>query len=181
MAERPASATAAPVDDSRPVLATLEILNEGPRKGTRYTIHTPLAHVGRGAHNDVRLSDESVSETHAKLQRREDGWYLVDMGSTNGSYVGGTRVQGERRIEGSPDLRFGGVKLRFTTAKDDASALEGSGTRAVAAVDRQRLSATPVIAASAAPAARKGVPAWIWVALVLVIGAAAFFLLKGRA
>ena len=38
--------------------------------GTRYPIRTPLAHVGRGAHNDVRLIDGGVSETHAKLQRR---------------------------------------------------------------------------------------------------------------
>ena len=90
-------------EDPRPVLPVLETLNEGPAKGTRTPLRTPLAHVGRGAHNDVRLDDESVSETHAKLQHREDGWYVVDMGSTNGTYVGGTRLTGERKLEGSPD------------------------------------------------------------------------------
>ena len=73
-------------------LATLEVLNEGPSKGIRYAIRTPLAQVGRGAHNDVRLTDESVSEIHAKLERRDDGWYVVDMDSTNGTYVGGSRI-----------------------------------------------------------------------------------------
>src|SRR5438445_320308 len=83
------------------------------------------------AHNDVRLTDESVSETHAKLQRRDDGWYLVDMDSTNGSYVGGTRVVGERRIEGSPDLRFGGVKMRFSPVGGRDVDVEAKGTHAI--------------------------------------------------
>src|SRR4051812_14152991 len=51
-------------EDPRPVLARLETLNAGPNKGAIFALRTPLAHVGRGAHNDVRLVDESVSETH---------------------------------------------------------------------------------------------------------------------
>ena len=171
----------APVADVRPVLATLVMLNEGPTKGVTLEVRTPLAHVGRGAHNDVRLADESVSETHAKLQKRDDGWYVVDMDSTNGSYVGGTRVNGERRIEGSPDLRFGGVKLRFVAAGAGSAAdLEGKGTRAIAAVDRPRTSAVAPPAAEPART-RGGVPAWVWILAVVALAAAAFFVLKGRA
>ena len=99
----------------RAALATLEIINEGPSKGTRFSITTVLAHVGRGAHNDVVINDESVSDTHAKLQRRGMEWVLVDMDSTNGSYVAGKRVQGEAPLSGSTDIRFGGVKLAFTS------------------------------------------------------------------
>jgi predicted component of type VI protein secretion system len=167
-------------------------MNEGPGKGTKYELHTPLGHIGRGAHNDVRLSDESVSETHAKLQRREDGWYVVDMDSTNGTYVGGTRVMGERRIEGSPDVRFGGMKFRFTAVGVSAADVEGKGTRAIATMGRA--SALPVrtptppssIPAQPAPVPEPvkssgGVPAWVWIVAVLVIAAVAFFLLKGRA
>ena len=119
------SCRTAPLEEARPALVTLEVLNEGLSKGNRYTIRTPLAHVGRGAHNDVRLTDESVSETHAKLQRRDDGWYAVDMNSTNGTYVGGSRVAGERRIDGAPDVRFGGVKLRFLPTDMKSPALDG--------------------------------------------------------
>jgi pSer/pThr/pTyr-binding forkhead associated (FHA) protein len=173
--------------DPRPELAVLEVLNEGPLKGSRYSLRTPLAHVGRGAHNDVRLSDESVSETHAKLQRREDGWYVVDMNSTNGTYVGGTRVSGERRIDGSPDLRFGGVKTRFAAAGAvGAAEIEAKGTRAIAAVNVERPQSSPIAAAPgaaepvAAPA-KRGTSAWMWIILVIVIAAAAFIMLKGRA
>jgi predicted component of type VI protein secretion system len=168
--------------DPRPELAVLEVLNEGPFKGSRYSLRTPLAHVGRGSHNDVQLSDESVSETHAKLQRREDGWYVVDMDSTNGTYVGGSRVKGERRIDGSPDLRFGGVKTRFVAAgAGGAAEMEAKGTRAIASVERPRQSAV-ASAPSAAPApSRKGTPIWVWIVAALVIAAAVVFVLVGRA
>ena len=179
--------------DPRPVLAVLEAMNEGPGKGTKYELRSALGHIGRGAHNDVRLSDESVSETHAKLQKREDGWYVVDMDSTNGTYVGGSRVNGERKLDGAPDLRFGGLKFRFTTTGGgSAAALEAKGTRAIAAMALPAAAAVettkklPVTDKSAAPAESPakggGMPTWVWVVVGIVVGlAVAFFLLKGRA
>ncbi|MBK8056417.1 MAG: FHA domain-containing protein [Gemmatimonadetes bacterium] len=93
----------------------LEILNEGPEKGKRFELIAPLSHVGRGDHNDVAIRDESVSESHAKIQRREDAWYIVDMDSTNGTYVAGSRVYGEAKVSSGGDVRFGGVKMLFRT------------------------------------------------------------------
>ena len=179
--------------DPRPVLAVLEAMNEGPGKGTKYELRSALGHVGRGAHNDVRLSDESVSETHAKLQKREDGWYVVDMDSTNGTYVGGSRVNGERKLDGAPDLRFGGLKFRFTpTGAGSAAALEAKGTRAIAAMalpvsaaveTTKKLPVTdPSAAAAGSPGKSGGMPTWAWAVIGIVVGlAVAFFLLKGRA
>jgi pSer/pThr/pTyr-binding forkhead associated (FHA) protein len=165
-----------------PVLATLEVLNEGLSKGNRYTIRTPLAHVGRGAHNDVRLTDESVSETHAKLQRRDDGWYAVDMNSTNGTYVGGSRVTGERRIDGAPDVRFGGVKLRFVPTDSLGADVDDRGTRTITAQDRQRVAtkpASPIPEPATAPST--GGRGLLWVLIALAIAATVFFVLRGGA
>ena len=158
----------------REPLATLEVLNEGPSKGIRYAIRTPLAQVGRGTNNDVRLTDESVSEIHAKLERRDDGWYVVDMNSTNGTYAAGSRVTGERRLDGAPDVRFGGVKLRFMPAgmsPDD---------RTRASEERKRPAVAPtqgVTDAAPAPSTSR----LLWLLLALVVGAAVFFVLRGRA
>ncbi len=167
------------------MLATLEILNEGPARGKSFPLRTVLAHVGRGAHNDIRLSDESVSETHAKLQQRADGWYVVDMGSTNGTYVGGTRVIGERRLDGAPDLRFGGMKMRFAPAGvESAAEVEAKGTRAIAAVDRpRRPTVAPASTSAPAPVEEKtgGVPLWVWILVAIAVVAGAFFALKGHA
>lgn len=186
---------APPREDSRPVLAVLEAMNEGPGKGKKHELRTPLAHIGRGAYNDVVLNDESVSDSHAKLQRRDDGWFVVDMESTNGTYVGGTRISGERRIEGAPDLRFGGLKFRFTPI---GAASEAKGTRAIAAMRPsaaapsqatakspagQPAAKAPSAAPSSAPAPSGeksgGIPAVVWIVVgLVVVVAAAFFLLK---
>ena len=158
-------------------LAVLEVLNEGPSKGIRYAVRTPLAQVGRGANNDVRLSDESVSEVHAKLQRHDDGWYVVDMTSTNGTYVGGSRVSGQRRLDGVTDVRFGGVKLRFIPAGAMPEAATAPETRPD---ERDRPRAAAASVATDAPAAA-GPSRLRWVLLALVIVVAVLFLLRGRA
>jgi pSer/pThr/pTyr-binding forkhead associated (FHA) protein len=199
VAKAPAPSTpvaAQKAKDPRPVVAVLESLNEGPGKGTKYELHTSLGHIGRGAHNDVRLSDESVSETHAKLQKREDGWYVVDMDSTNGTYVGGSRVIGEKRIEGAPDVRFGGMKFRFTPLGGSAADVEIKGTRAITAMGRPSVLAAEQYAANAQPTppdvpaapatpsaapVKGGIPVWVWIVAVIVIAAVAFFVLKGTA
>jgi pSer/pThr/pTyr-binding forkhead associated (FHA) protein len=179
----PAPAPSAP--DTRPVLAVLEVVNEGVSRGKRYELRVPLAHVGRGAHNDIVIDDESVSDTHAKLQRREDGWYLIDLGSTNGSYVGGSRLTHDRRLDGSPDVRFGGVKLNFRSA--DLPAPAAKSTRAIAStpIDRSKLpprQPRPTPPVKPAPVAREeertGGSVWKWVVILIAAFAVAFYLLK---
>jgi pSer/pThr/pTyr-binding forkhead associated (FHA) protein len=166
------------VDTPSEPLAVLEVLNEGPSKGIHYAIRTPLAQVGRGPSNDVRLSDESVSESHATLQRRDDGWYVVDMNSTNGTYVGGSRVSGERRLDGAPDVRFGGVKLRFIPAGVIPDEVEASTARAS---DVRKRPAPAVQAADDVGAPAAGTSRLLWVLLALVVAATVFFVLRGRA
>lgn len=171
--------------DTKPILAVLEVASEGSSRGTQYPVHVPLAHVGRGSHNDIVINDDSVSDTHAKLQRRDDGWFVVDVGSTNGTYVAGQRITAERRLDGSPELRFGGVKMVFRPR--DGAVDTSKGTRAIAAVDRSKLrpaAAAPApapqqVAPVAQPPVRSGLPGWVWGVVVLAIGAAvAFFLLN---
>jgi pSer/pThr/pTyr-binding forkhead associated (FHA) protein len=141
------------VPSARKPLATLEVINEGPMKGTKFEIHSPLTNVGRGPHNDVALQDESVSDSHAKILKREGSWWLVDQGSTNGSYVGGRRVQGEQQLTGAPDVRFGSIKMMFKPTQLSAED-EGKGTRAIAAfgVEAAKKAAEKKRTTQAAPA-----------------------------
>lgn len=115
-----------------PLLATLEVLTSGPLKGTLFRIERPVAHIGRAEHNEVRLRDTSVSGSHATLTRRSDGWILLDLGSTNGSYVDGERITGEQRLPGATELRFGDLKLVFRPIAGAAS--DDESTRAVVGV-----------------------------------------------
>jgi pSer/pThr/pTyr-binding forkhead associated (FHA) protein len=181
----------------RAPLAVLEVISSGMLKGTMMDVRSPLTHVGRGAHNDLVISDESVSDSHAKLQRREDGWYVVDMGSTNGTYVGGKRIDGEAPLIGAPDVRFGGVKFIFRVP-DGAKAGNASQTRAIAAfkVDARRAGAgakTPVVsqpvqpaaprgAAGARPARKtsRGVPLLLWGGVLILVAAGVLILFTGH-
>lgn len=167
-----APVSVAHVPDARPVLATLEFTGDGPDNGKRVEIRAALTNIGRGPHNDVPLSDDSVSDTHAKLLYRGGEWYLQDAGSTNGTFVGGSRISSERRLDGSPDIRFGGVKVQFHVAAKAAE--PAMGTRQVSAVSPPR--PTP-----SAPVIKKGgVPVWVWIVIALVVVAGAvYFLLKG--
>ena len=60
-------------------------------------------------------------------------WYVVDMGSTNGTYVGGRRIEAEAPLTGAPDVRFGGVKFIFRVPEGAAGG-NVSQTRAIAAL-----------------------------------------------
>jgi pSer/pThr/pTyr-binding forkhead associated (FHA) protein len=177
-------------------LATLEVISSGLLKGTIMEVRSPLAHVGRGAHNDIIVSDESVSDSHAKLQRREDGWYVVDMGSTNGTYVGGRRIDGEAPLVGAPDVRFGGVKFIFRVPEDSKTG-NASQTRAIATlkVDARKEpvgAKAPVVSqpgqraeprpAGAAPAKKSSrrVPLLVWFAVLILIAAGVFILITGH-
>lgn len=177
-----------PVPDVRAPLASLEVVNEGTSKGKRYEIRGPLAHVGRGPHNDVVVMDASVSDAHAKLQRRDSGWFVVDMDSTNGTYVAGRRVRGECALDSTAAVRFGGVKVIFRAAPPEVVEAEG-GTRMIVGLkpsDQQRApAARPVVATRQAEArdstrTMRGVPALVWVAAAAVVGATILYVIQDR-
>ena len=182
------SAAAAPAPPSRGALATLDVLNEGLLKGQRFEIRHPLAHVGRGDHNDVVITEESVSDSHAKLQKREGRWFVSDVGSTNGTYVAGRRLEGEQELTAGADLRFGGVKVRFQPLADRAE--EGKGTRVIAGANLEaakRAAPAPAPTRRPAPAAaapkapeKKSSRTLVLLLVVLVAAAAAYFLGIGR-
>lgn len=168
-------------------LATLEVVNEGTSKGTRYQLRTPLVHVGRGSHNDVVLADDSISDSHAKIQRRDSGWFVVDMESTNGTYVAGRRVEGEQPIGATAAVRFGGVKVIFRSEPEAVDA--DGGTRVIVAFkapDPQRApAARPIVAnrqakASDSTRTTRKVSPLVWIAAAVVIGATVLLVIQDR-
>jgi len=97
-------------------LATVEVISDGPLKGTRFSVERPVVHIGRGPENDIHIADDSVSASHATLLRRGARWHLIDLASTNGTFIGGTRVETEAVVQGGQEIRLGAVKLLFRPA-----------------------------------------------------------------
>ncbi|MGD1935939.1 MAG: FHA domain-containing protein [Cyanophyceae cyanobacterium] len=70
--------------------------------------------IGRGADNDFTLPDPWISRHHAMLQCMEDGvFYLIDLGSRNGSFVNGRRVSIPVTLNGGDNLTFGQTEMKF--------------------------------------------------------------------
>ena len=111
--EDAAIAAGVALDDSGEALASIEVLSNGPHKGTRFRLTRPTAQIGRSGSNDVRLIDESVSARHASLVRRENGWIIFDVASANGTYVEGQRVLDQRELPDRCELQLGIVRLLF--------------------------------------------------------------------
>ena len=55
--------------------------------GKRYLLESAALTIGRGRDNDIVLLNDSVSRQHARIERRGQSVYGVDVGSTNGTYV----------------------------------------------------------------------------------------------
>jgi pSer/pThr/pTyr-binding forkhead associated (FHA) protein len=102
-----------PNEADRRALAMIEVLSDGPLRGARFPVERPVIHVGRSAENDVRIADDSVSGAHATLLRRGSVWHLIDLASTNGTFIDEQRIDGEATIKGSVEIRFGAVKVSF--------------------------------------------------------------------
>jgi pSer/pThr/pTyr-binding forkhead associated (FHA) protein len=134
-ASLPTAAPAAPVARPQPprLLATLEVLSEGPTQGQRYRLDRPTIQLGRGPHNDIRLDNDSVSGTHASLVQRGGRWLLLDLGSRNGSRVDGELVREQCELPSACEVQLGALRLLFRAI--NAGEQRPSSTINVIAVD----------------------------------------------
>src|SRR3989449_4302298 len=139
------------------------LVRSGGLSGHRLSVKTPVANIGRAEYNDLVVPDPSVSTSHAKLQRREGVWVLVDLDSTNGTFVDGERVKGEAPLAPGAAVRFGDVQLVFEPTDDALGVAKGGGTQvlrtphSVAPAGKPAPSKSPP-AAKAAPAASPARP-----------------------
>ncbi len=68
--------------------------------------------VGRRHDNDLRIKESYISGYHAELTRRENGDYLLsDLGSSNGTFINGRRVEGKEVVKAGDFIKFGILKV----------------------------------------------------------------------
>jgi len=138
------------------------LVRSGGLVGQRLAVKTPVANIGRADYNDLVVPDPSVSTSHAKLQRREGVWVLVDLDSTNGTFVDGERVKGEAPLAPGATVRFGDVQLVFEPTDDALGVAKGGGTQVLRTPHSIAPNVPPKPASSHpahAPTAPRGSPA----------------------
>jgi adenylate cyclase len=106
--------------------------------------------VGRGDDNSFVLPDRWISRNHAMLQRMDSGeFYLIDLGSRNGSFVNGRRVSVPVTLHHGDRLTFGQTELEFRYPNLNALApvvgLEAQDITATATLHMRRLISVLVV------------------------------------
>ncbi len=90
----------------------VHIYPTGPGMGSRYTLADKVLVLGRGSDCEIRINDHSVSRRHARIQPGADGYYAVDLQSTNGTFVNDVPASMYKLKDGDY-LRVGNCIYRF--------------------------------------------------------------------
>ncbi len=100
------------VSATRRDACVVHIYPTGPGMGARYALtDTPMV-IGRGNDCDIRINDHSVSRRHARIQPGADGYYAVDLQSTNGTFVNDVPAS-ICKLKDGDYLRVGNCIYRF--------------------------------------------------------------------
>lgn len=96
-----------PRPQRNPRVPTQIVLTTGPLTGTSLPLRDSGVLIGRNPECTLVLDDEFASGRHARILRAEDGWYVEDLGSTNGTFVGQYRVGDPVPVETGTSIRIG--------------------------------------------------------------------------
>ncbi len=89
------------------------IVTAGSNVGDRAELDRGPVLIGRGSDAAIRLDDDYVSTRHARIAVSGDQWFVEDLGSTNGTYVGTVRITQPTTISLGSQVRIGKTVLEL--------------------------------------------------------------------
>jgi serine phosphatase RsbU (regulator of sigma subunit)/pSer/pThr/pTyr-binding forkhead associated (FHA) protein len=118
------------MDDSMPSLVFLA----GPIAGRRYRLRDGEYVIGRRSDCQIFVPDMRVSRQHARLWKHEEAWTLEDLGSNNGTYVNGVRLQAATPVRHDDEIMIANNRIRVE-AQDVPSEQKLPGSSGITIVD----------------------------------------------
>ena len=97
-------------DGGAPRLVVVAAMGHEP--GTTFDLRDG-ALFGRSDTAEIRVDDPFASSAHARIDDRGGAMYLEDMGSTNGTYLNGRKVQSAERLDVGDTIRIGDSEYRY--------------------------------------------------------------------
>jgi len=98
--------------EALPSGAALLVVRRGPDLGARFLLDQDVTVAGRHPAVDIFLDDVTVSRKHAEFHRSGTSFSVVDLGSLNGTFCDGSRIEGEVPLVDGAEVQVG--KFRFT-------------------------------------------------------------------
>ncbi|MCI0711660.1 MAG: FHA domain-containing protein [Chloroflexi bacterium] len=87
------------------------IIRRGPQPNQSFELAGPTVTLGRDIINDITISDPEVSRQHCHFIKSAEGYTLRDLGSTNGTFVNGERLEGDHPLKNGDRIGFGETVL----------------------------------------------------------------------
>lgn len=107
--------------------SALLVVRRGPNIGARFLLDADVTSVGRHPEADIFLDDVTVSRRHAEFLRYGTAFRVKDLGSLNGTYFDGVRIDSALLSDGA-EVQIGKFRLTFYASRLDlASASKAAG------------------------------------------------------
>ena len=104
--------------------SALLVVRRGPNVGARFLLDADVTTVGRHPEADIFLDDVTVSRRHAEFVRHGTSFQVKDLGSLNGTYFDGVRIDTALLSDGA-EVQVGKFRLTFSASRDDLAPLAG--------------------------------------------------------
>ncbi|HET9861395.1 MAG TPA: FHA domain-containing protein [Nocardioidaceae bacterium] len=86
---------------------------DGANAGEQISLDEAPLLIGRGSDAAIRLDDDYVSTRHARIASSGDQWFVEDLGSTNGTYIGTQRLTQPTTLQLGSQVRIGKTTLEL--------------------------------------------------------------------
>lgn len=105
---------------SLPSGSALLVVRRGPNSGARFLLDRDTSTVGRHPDADIFLDDVTVSRKHAEFRREGTAFSIADLGSLNGTYFNGSRIDASALHDGA-EVQIGKFRLTFYPSRLDVA------------------------------------------------------------
>lgn len=107
--------------EALPSGAALLVVRRGPNLGARFLLDQDVTVAGRHPAVDIFLDDVTVSRRHAEFRRTGTEFSVADLGSLNGTFCDGSRIDGELRLVDGAEVQVGKFRFTFFASRFDLS------------------------------------------------------------
>jgi pSer/pThr/pTyr-binding forkhead associated (FHA) protein len=109
-----------------PTGSALLIVRRGPNVGARFLLDADITTVGRHPEADIFLDDVTVSRRHVEFLRQGTTFVVKDLGSLNGTYLGGDRIESTAVLRDRAEVQVGKYRLTFYASRRDLPSAAGN-------------------------------------------------------